>query len=112
MASKHTEAFATRLQPGETIAVSADGATASLPKGSARGACIVTNRRVALFRKGIFGGEALQAFPLASVTSVEHSRTFGWSKLLVRTASDLIDFRAGDKAVIEQLIAAIDHARL
>lgn len=111
MATKHVEAFAARLQPSESIQEAADGSTASLPQGSARGSCIVTNRRVALFRKGFFGGEALQAFPLASVTSVEHSRSFGWSKLLVRTASDLIDFRTGDSKVIERLIAAIDRGR-
>lgn len=108
--SKHVDVFTkSHLQPGETIAASADGACASFD-GYPRGACIVTTSRVVLFRKGMFG-EAMQSAPIAAITTVDHTRTLGWSKLFFRTASEQLEFRTGDKAAIEAIQRAVEAGR-
>lgn len=113
MASKHVEAFSKQLSPGETIVTAAEGVPVTLNRGGGlgKGACIVTNTRVVLFRKGFFGGEDQQALPLSAVASVSHSRFLGWSVLQFKTASEVIEFRTGDKSAVEALRAAVDAGR-
>jgi hypothetical protein len=97
--NKHVAAFEARhIQPGETVA---EWVLGSLPDVPYVGALIVTNKRVAFYRKGFFG-ELLQTMPLRSVTSVERATGLMMRNTLrIHTSNDdlTIHFRGDATAV-------------
>jgi hypothetical protein len=113
--SKHVAAFRERqLKPAEQVLISVEGYIGDM-MGSGKnrqhnGALIVTDQRVAFYRKGVLG-EVFQAIPLGKVTSVEKQSTMGHTTLTLHTSHDDLSFKTFKKDDLEPALAAIEEGR-
>jgi hypothetical protein len=113
--SKHVTAFRQKhLKPGEAIQAWVEGYIGEM-MGTGKntqhnGALVVTNARVAFYRKGLLG-EVLEAIPLPKLTSVERKSLLGHNTLRLHTSHDDLTFKAFDKARLEVAIEAIEKGR-
>lgn len=113
--SKHTRAFRERqLQPGETVMAACAGYMGKvMGKGEDtqhNGALIVTDRRVAFYRKGWFG-EIIETIPVRSITSIERRSLLGHYVVALHTSNDAMQFKSFDAKGEKQLIEAIETGR-
>lgn len=102
------------LQPGESVVTWAIGsigeAFGSGDKQLINGVLIVTQSRVAFYRKG-FLGEVLQTMPLKSITSIERKSTLGFRSIKIHTSHDDLNFKLFGAAEEQALVAAIEAGR-
>jgi hypothetical protein len=116
--SKHVAAWlAKHAEPGEEIVAWADGYIGKMMgQGADRqhnGALIVTGRRVAFYRKGVFG-EVHRTIPLAKVSSVEHVGLLGHRVLRIHTSGGEgagIEFKTFDGEECARAAGAIEAGR-
>jgi hypothetical protein len=113
--SKHVAAFAKRhLNQGEQVVAWTDGYTGKM-LGSGKdvqrhGVLIVTNIRVAFYRKG-FIGEIIETIPLDKLTSVERQSVMGHRTIRMHTSHDALEFKTFDKDGETLVIGAIEVGR-
>jgi len=113
--SKHVRAFIERhTNEGETVVASAEGYIGEM-MGSGddtqyNGALVVSETRVAFYRKG-FVGEVLETMPLNKITSVERKSSFGHRVIRLHTSHDDLEFKTFDKEGEAALVEAIDQGR-
>lgn len=74
------------------------------------GALIVTDRRVAFYRKGLLG-TVHEQIPLAKITSVEERTLLGHRVLRLHTSHDALEFKTFDAAGYGRVSAAIRAVR-
>ncbi|EIS3744257.1 SHOCT domain-containing protein [Aeromonas hydrophila] len=113
--SKHVAAFAKRhLNQDERITAWTEGYTGKLLGGGKdtqrNGVLIVTNIRVAFYRKG-FIGEIIETIPLDKLTSVERQSTMGHRTIRMHTSHDALEFKTFDKDGETLVIEAIEAGR-
>jgi len=113
--SKHVAKFrASHLKASEAIKAFDDGyigeAMGSGSKRQYNGSLIVTNERVAFYRKGIFG-EVLETIPLKSITSIERKSLLGHRTIGIHTSHDALVFKTFNKDGEAKLIDAIEAGR-
>ena len=113
--NKHVEKFkSNHLNPGESVIAWAEGYIGKM-MGSGKdtqhnGALIVTETRVAFYRKG-FIGEVIETIPLKSITSIERKSTLGHRVIRVHTSHDDLEFKTFSKASELALVEAIESGR-
>lgn len=116
--SKHVVAFRQKhMKPGEEVRATADGyigkAMGQGKDAQHNGSLVVSDQRVAFYRKGIFG-EVLETIPLKSITSVERKSMLGHRVIRIHTSHDALEFKTFDKegeaAVVEAIEAGRDAA--
>lgn len=96
--SKHVRRFREqRLEPGERILAHVEGYIGKMMAGFGRdmqrnGALIVTDRRVAFYRKGLVG-EAFERIPVEKLTSIEERSTLGHRTIRLHTSHDHLEFK-------------------
>jgi hypothetical protein len=113
--SKHVAKFrAAHLKTGEAIKAFDDGYIGeAMGTGSKRqynGSLIVTNERVAFYRKGLLG-EVLETIPLKSITSIERKSLLGHRTIGIHTSHDALVFKTFNKDGETKLIDAIEDGR-
>jgi len=114
--TKHVSYFQShKLKAGENIRCFLDGYIGEMMgKGKdtqRNGALIVTDQRVAFYRKGLLG-EVLETIPIEKVTSVETSSLMGHRVIKVHTAHDDLKFKTfEDKEFFEKAYNAIEEGR-
>jgi hypothetical protein len=113
--SKHVAVFRERHQKaGETVVGWVEGYIGKMMGGGDdrqhNGALIITDQRVAFYRKGLLG-EVFQAIPLSKITSVEQKSTMGHVNLTVHTSHDDLSFKTFQKAELEAAVEAIERGR-
>jgi hypothetical protein len=113
--SKHVAKFrASHLKTGEAIKAFDDGyigeAMGSGSKRQYNGSLIVTNERVAFYRKGLLG-EVLETIPLKSITSIERKSLLGHRTIGIHTSHDALVFKTFNKDGETTLIDAIEDGR-
>lgn len=113
--SKHVFKFQeSHLQSGETVVEWCEGYTGEMmgsgDKKPHNGALVVTNVRVAFYRKGMFG-EVLETIPLKSISSIERKSNLGHRTIRIHTSHDKLEFKMFDKAKEQLLISAIEQGR-
>lgn len=112
---KHVAVFRERqMKPGERVLAWVEGYIGEM-MGSGKdtqhnGALIVTDQRVAFYRKGLLG-EVFQAIPLAKLTSVEHRSSIGHLTLTLHTSHDDLSFKTFVKPDLEAAMGAIERGR-
>jgi hypothetical protein len=74
------------------------------------GALIVTNNRVAFYRKGMLG-EVLETIPLKSITSIERKSLMGHCTIGIHTSHDALTFKTFQKPKEQELVNAIEQGR-
>ena len=74
------------------------------------GALVVTNERVAFYRKGILG-EVLKTIPLNKITSIERKSIMGHRTIRMHTSHDQLEFKTFQKEKEQQLVEAIESGR-
>jgi hypothetical protein len=75
------------------------------------GVLIVTNSRVAFYRKGITG-EIFESIPIKNITSIERKAPMlGLRSITLHTSHDSLEFRAGDKSAEAEVAEAIERVR-
>ncbi|MFM5440114.1 SHOCT domain-containing protein [Aeromonas enteropelogenes] len=113
--SKHVAAFTKRhLNKGEQITAWTEGYTGKM-LGSGKdaqrnGVLIVTNIRVAFYRKG-FIGEIIETIPLDKLTSVERQSAMGHRTIRMHTSHDDLEFKTFDKEGETLVIEAMEAGR-
>ncbi|MEV3830216.1 SHOCT domain-containing protein [Aeromonas allosaccharophila] len=113
--SKHVAAFAKRhLNQDERVTAWTEGYTGKM-LGSGKdaqrnGVLIVTNIRVAFYRKG-FIGEIIETIPLDKLTSVERQSAMGHRTIRMHTSHDDLEFKTFDKDGETLVIEAIEAGR-
>jgi hypothetical protein len=113
--SKHQQAFLqNHLKPRESIVTWGEGYIGEMmgkgDKTQHNGVLLVTNERVAFYRKG-FLGEVLETIPLKSITSVARRSILGYRTIRLHTSHDDLEFKTFDKAAEEALTKAIEEGR-
>lgn len=113
--SKHVTAFRLRhASPNETIVATGDGYIGEMMgKGKDtqhNGVLIVTNERVAFYRKG-FLGEVLETIPLKAISSIERKSLLGHRTLCLHTSNDELRFKTFSKPSEDALVKAIEEGR-
>lgn len=113
--SKHVRAFRQKhLQQGEELACWAEGYIGKMmgtgDDTQHNGVLLVTNVRVAFYRKGILG-EVLETIPLRSITSIERRSTLGHRTIKMHTSHDSLEFKTLDKTGEQNLVNAIETGR-
>lgn len=113
--SKHVSAFKDRhALPGEQVRAWANGYIGEM-MGSGKnaqqnGVLIVTDQRVAFYRKGFFG-EVLETVPLKNLTSIERRSTLGHRIIRLHTSHDALEFKTFDKEAEQAIASAIEGSR-
>lgn len=112
---KHAKAFEnSHLVDGESIVAFADGYIGKMMgKGDEKqhnGALIVTDKRVAFYRKG-FLGEVLETMPLKLMTSVERLSMLGHRIVRMHTSHDDLEFKLFSKTDEGKIVDAIEKGR-
>lgn len=112
---KHVTQFrASHLKKGESILVWCEGYIGEMmgkgDKTQHNGVLIITEQRVAFYRKGLLG-EVLETIPLPKITSVERKSTMGHRTIRMHTSHDKLEFKFFDQAKESQLIDAIEDGR-
>lgn len=113
--NKHVEKFkSSHLNSGESVIAWAEGYIGKM-MGSGKdtqhnGALIVTESRVAFYRKG-FIGEVIETIPLKSITSIERKSTLGHRVIRVHTSHDDLEFKTFSKESEQALVEAIESWR-
>ena len=113
--SKHVNAFKNRHARGnEQVRAWAVGYVGEM-MGSGKnaqhnGALIVTDQRVAFYRKGFFG-EILETVPLKNLTSVERRSMLGHCVIRLHTSHDALEFKTFDKEAERAIANAIEDSR-
>lgn len=74
------------------------------------GALVVTNRRVAFYRKGFFG-EVFETIHLKNLTSIEQKTFMGHRVLRMHTSHDQLEFKTFDKAAYDAVVAVVEQGR-
>ncbi len=74
------------------------------------GALVVTDERVAFYRKGILG-EVLETIPLKKITSIERKSMMGFRTIRIHTSHDQLEFKGFLKDEEQQLVEAIEAGR-
>jgi hypothetical protein len=75
------------------------------------GALVLTTKRVAFFRKGLFG-EVYEAMPIGKITSVESKSLLGYRSSTFHTSHDQLTFKTfGSKAELHALVCAAEDMR-
>lgn len=113
--SKHRQAFSERhLKPAESIVSCGDGYIGEMmgkgDKTQHNGVLIVTNERVAFYRKGLLG-EVLETIALKSITSIERKSMLGHRIIRLHTSHDDLEFKTFDKIAEGLLVEAIEAGR-
>lgn len=113
--SKHVIKFRkAHLRPSESIVAWGDGYVGEMmgsgSKTQHNGALIVTNERVAFYRKGILG-EILETIPLERITSIERQSMMGHRTIRMHTSHDQLEFKTFEKDKEQQLTDAIEAGR-
>ncbi|MFK8260707.1 SHOCT domain-containing protein [Erwinia sp. AnSW2-5] len=113
--NKHVENFNKKhLQSGETAVAWAEGYIGSvMGKGKDtqhNGALIVTDVRVAFYRKGLLG-EVIENIPLKSITSIERKSILGHRSIKMHTSHDDLEFKTYSKEGEIAVIDAIEAGR-
>lgn len=115
MKNKHVEKFkSNHLNSSESILAWAEGYIGKM-MGSGKdaqhnGVLIVTESRVAFYRKG-FIGEVIETIPLKSITSIERKSTLGHRVIRVHTSHDDLEFKTFSKESELALVEAIESGR-
>ncbi|WP_407258274.1 PH domain-containing protein [Klebsiella quasipneumoniae] len=113
--NNHVEKFKlSHLNSGESVIAWAEGYIGKM-MGSGKntqhnGALIVTETRVAFYRKG-FIGEVIETIPLKSITSIERKSTLGHRVIRVHTSHDDLEFKTFSKESELALVEAIESGR-
>ncbi|HDR2890042.1 TPA: PH domain-containing protein [Enterobacter soli] len=113
--NKHVNKFkSNHLNSGESVIAWAEGYIGKM-MGSGKdtqhnGALIVTETRVAFYRKG-FIGEVIETIPLKSITSIERKSTLGHRVIRVHTSHDDLEFKTFSKESELALVEAIENGR-
>ncbi len=113
--SKHLAAFRQKhMNPGEQVVAWGEGYIGEM-MGSGKdtqhnGALIVTNSRVAFYRKGMLG-EVLETIPLKSITSIERKSLMGHCTIRIHTSHDALSFKTFQKPKEQELVNAIEQGR-
>ena len=113
--SRHVAAFTGRhLDPGETVLAAGFGYIGRMmgagAKAQQNGVLIVTERRVAFYRKGFFG-EIIETLPLKSITSIERRSLLGHRMIRLHVSGDELEFKTFDQAAERALVDAIEAGR-
>lgn len=113
--SKHVQAFSERhLKSSESIVSWGKGYIGEVmgkeDKTQRNGVLVVTNERVAFYRKG-FLGEVLETIPMKSITSIERKSMLGHRTIRLHTSHDDLEFKTFDKAAEDLLVQAIEVGR-
>ncbi|MCM6122162.1 PH domain-containing protein [Klebsiella pneumoniae] len=113
--NKHVEKFkSNHLNSGESVIAWAEGyigkMMASGKDAQHNGALIVTEARVAFYRKG-FIGEVIETIPLKSITSIERKSMLGHRVIRVHTSHDDLEFKTFSKESELALVEAIESGR-
>ncbi|WP_426818042.1 SHOCT domain-containing protein [Winslowiella sp. 2C04] len=113
--NKHVENFKSKhLQNGEAAVAWAEGYIGRLMgQGKDKqynGALIVTDIRVAFYRKGLLG-EVIENIPLKAITSIERKSILGHRSIKMHTSHDDLEFKTCNKEGEALLIAAIEAGR-
>lgn len=113
--SKHVVKFKERhAQTGENVLAWIDGYIGEMmgkgDKTQHNGVLIVTESRVAFYRKGMFG-EVLETMPLKSITSVERKSMLGHRVIRLHTSHDDLEFKTFDKEGEAKAIETIEAGR-
>ncbi len=113
---KHAKHFRqSKLLPGERLLGSLEGWIGNvMGKGSDtqhHGALLLTNRRLAFYRKGLFG-EVFEAIPVNKITSVETRSLFGYRAAAFHTSHDALRFKCfTPKAEFGQFLDRVEQMR-
>lgn len=113
--SKHVKGFtSSHLKAGESVVATTEGyigeAMGKGDKAQHNGALIVTEGRLAFYRKG-FLGEVLETMELSKITSIERKSTLGHRVIRLHTSHDQLEFKTFDKAGEARVIEAIEAGR-
>lgn len=113
--NKHVEKFkSNHLNSGESVIAWAEGYIGKMMgqgKDTQRnGALVVTETRVAFYRKG-FIGEVIETIPLKSITSIERKSTLGHRVIRIHTSHDDLEFKTFSKESELALVEAIENGR-
>ena len=100
--TKHVVTFkSTKLMADETVVSFLVGYIGEMmgkgDKTQRHGTLIVTNQRVAFYRKGIFG-EILETIPIENISSIETSSMMGHRVLTFHTSNDELKFKTFESA--------------
>ena len=112
---KHVAVFRQKhMNPGEEVVAWGEGYIGEM-MGSGKdtqhnGALIVTNNRVAFYRKGMLG-EVLETIPLKSITSIERKSLMGHCTIRIHTSHDALAFKTFQKPKEQELVDAIEQGR-
>jgi hypothetical protein len=112
---KHVSQFKKKhISPGENVIAWGEGYIGEM-MGSGKdrqhnGALIVTDHRVAFYRKGVLG-EVLETIPLKSVTSIERKSLLGHYTISIHTTHDALTFKTFQKPKEQELVNAIEQGR-
>ncbi|RPE03098.1 hypothetical protein BBB56_06790 [Candidatus Pantoea deserta] len=113
--NKHVEKFtSSHLQANESVVSWAEGYIGNV-MGSGKdrqynGVLIVTDVRVAFYRKG-FLGEVLENIPLKAITAIERKSMLGHRSVRIHTSHDALEFKTFSKEGETALINAIEAGR-
>lgn len=113
--SKHVKQFQEKhLKSDELVVAFGDGYIGEMmgsgDNAQHNGSLIVTDQRVAFYRKGLLG-EVIETIPLKNITSVERRSMLGFRRIEIHTSHDSLKFKTGDKAAEQALAEAIDTHR-
>lgn len=113
--SKHVVKFkSSHLAAGEKVAEWGDGYIGEMMGKGAKqqhnGSLIVTDQRVAFYRKGLFG-QVLESIPLKAITSIERKSFMGHRSIRLHTSHDALEFKTFEKDVEQALVTAIESGR-
>ncbi len=101
------------LKPSETIIIWAEGYIGDMmgsgDKTLYNGVLIVTNERVAFYRKGLLG-EVVETIPLKQITSIERKSMMGHRTICLHTSHDQLEFKTFEKKE-QKLFDAIESGR-
>jgi len=102
------------LKPNESIIAWTKGIVGE-PMGTGsktqhRGVLIVTDERVAFYRKGIFG-EVIETIPLKAISSIERKSGMVSSTIKMYTSSDYLKFQTFEKDQEQRLMNEIETRR-
>jgi len=113
--NKHVTNFKKKhLQQGESVKTWGDGYIGNvMGKGKDtqhNGVLLVTDVRVAFYRKGLFG-EVLENIPLKLITSIERKSMLGHRVIKLHTSHDDLAFKTFSKEAELNIIEAIEAGR-
>ena len=113
--SKHVTKFReSHLSADENIIAWGEGyigeAMGTGDKAQQNGALVVTDKRVAFYRKGIFG-EILETIPIDKITSIERKSMLGHRTIRMHTPHDQLEFKTFSKEDETKLVDSIEGKR-